>query len=82
MCLLLQVPLDGTIVWGVANISLQHITGESQPVKMVQGGQVPAGSLSTDGLLVLEVQASAMDSTPARIARMAADAQVGCCWRW
>ena len=35
-----------------------------------------------DDVLVLEVQASAMDSTPARIARMAADAQVGCCWRW
>jgi hypothetical protein len=36
-----------------------------------------AGSLSMDGLLVLRVTASSEDSTPARMARMAAQAQVG-----
>ena len=30
-----------------------------------------------DGLLVLKVKASSEDSTPARMARMAAEAQVG-----
>jgi hypothetical protein len=61
----------------VANVSLQHITGESQPVRLAPGGEVPAGSLSTDGLLVVRVAATSQDSTPARIVRMAADAQVG-----
>ncbi len=70
------MPLDGSIAWGVSNVSLQHITGESQPVRMAPGGEVPAGSLSTDGLLVVRVGATAQDSTPARIVRMAADAQV------
>jgi hypothetical protein len=35
-----------------------------------------AGSLSTDGLLVVRVEATAANSTPSRIAQMAADAQV------
>jgi hypothetical protein len=34
-----------------------------------------AGSLSTDGLLVVRVTAAAADSTPARIAQLAAAAQ-------
>ncbi|KAF8062959.1 HMA1 [Scenedesmus sp. PABB004] len=70
-----QVPLDGTISWGTANLSLQHISGEEQPVRLGPGQEVPAGSLSTDGLLVVRVQATAADSTPARIAQMAAQAQ-------
>jgi cation transport ATPase len=36
----------------------------------------PSGSLSTDGLLVVRVEATAENSTPSRIAQMAADAQV------
>lgn len=71
-----QVPLDGVIVWGTANLSLQHITGEEQPVRLSPGQDLPAGSLSTDGLLVVRVEATAEDSTPARIARLAAEAQV------
>ncbi len=70
------MPLDGVVVWGAANVSLAHISGESQPVRMAPGSEVPAGSLATDGTLVLRVTASAEDSTPARIARMAAEAQV------
>lgn len=71
-----QVPLDGTVAWGTANVSLQHISGESQPVRLSSGDEIPAGSLSTDGLLVVKVVATSDDSTPARIARMAAEAQV------
>ena len=38
-----QVPLDGITVWGTSNVSLQHISGESAPVRMSVGSQVPAG---------------------------------------
>lgn len=72
------MPLDGKIVWGVAGLSLQHISGESRPLRMAPGAMVPAGSLNTDGVLVLEVAATTDDSTPARMARLAAEAQVGC----
>lgn len=76
-----QVPLDGVIEWGTANLSLAHISGESHPVRMTVGEAVPAGSLNSDGLLVVRVTATADDSTPARIARMTAEAQVGGWWR-
>jgi cation transport ATPase len=70
------VPLDGAVAWGAASVSMQHISGESKPVRASRRGQeVPAGSLATDGLLVLCVTATSEDSTPARMARMAADAQ-------
>jgi cation transport ATPase len=48
-----QVPLDGVVVWGTANVSLQHISGESAPVRMAVGAEVPAGSVSMDGVLVV-----------------------------
>ncbi len=70
------VPLDGAIVWGAANVSLQHISGESAPLRLGPGAAVPAGSVSTDGMLVVRAEATSADSTPARIARMTAEAQV------
>lgn len=48
-----QVPLDGVVAWGVANVSLQHITGESAPVRFAPGDALPAGSLNTDGVLAV-----------------------------
>jgi hypothetical protein len=38
-----QVPLDGAVVWGASNVSMQHISGESLPVKVEPGAEVPAG---------------------------------------
>ena len=73
------MPLDGIVVWGAAAVSMQHISGESAPVSVAPGSSVPAGSLSTDGLLVLRVSARREDSMPARIARMAMQAQVCVC---
>lgn len=40
--------------------------------------QVAAGSLNRDGVLVLRALRPAEESTPARIARLTLDAQVGC----
>ena len=73
---LLQVPLDGVVVWGAAGVSMSHISGESRPMRMAEGDEVPAGSLNTDGLMVIRVTATADESTPARIARLTAAAQV------
>ena len=73
---LTQVPLDGDILYGEALLSMQHITGENLPLRRGPGAQVPAGSQSHDGVLVLRVTQRAEDSTPARISRLARDAQV------
>lgn len=43
-----QVPLDGTITWGTANLSLQHISGEARPVKLGPGQEVPAGAAGSN----------------------------------
>ena len=45
-------------------------------MRMAEGDEVPAGSLNTDGLMVIRVMATADESTPARIARLTATAQV------
>ena len=70
-----QIPVDGVVVFGTASLVMAHITGESHPVPVSPNDQVTAGSINTDGLLVVRVTAKVDDSTPARIARMAADAQ-------
>jgi len=70
-----QVPLDGKIVHGQALVSAEHITGESIPVLKRPGSEVPAGSLCHDGALCVRVTQVSEDSTPARIARLARNAQ-------
>jgi Zn2+/Cd2+-exporting ATPase len=40
----MQVPLDGTIVYGEAQVSMQHITGEAMPSRQAKGSNVPAGA--------------------------------------
>ena len=74
---MVQVPLDGDILYGEALLSMQHITGENLPIRRGPGAQIPAGSQCHDGVLVLRVTQRAEDSTPARISRLARDAQVG-----
>lgn len=70
------VPLDGVIVGtGRALITSEHITGESIPVLRKPGDEVAAGSLNRDGLLVIKAVRPAEDSTPARIAELALQAQ-------
>ena len=47
-----QVPLDGQVVHGTAQVSWSHISGEALPVRLSEGMEVPAGSLNLDGLLL------------------------------
>jgi hypothetical protein len=72
----LQIPLDGSIAHGRALVSSEHITGESLPVVRRVGEEVPAGAVNHDGLLVVRAMRVAEESTPARIAQLALDAQV------
>jgi heavy metal translocating P-type ATPase len=70
-----QVPLDGEIVHGRALVSAEHITGEAVPALRRPGDALPAGALCRDGVLAVRATRLAADSTPARIARLARDAQ-------
>eukprot|EP00210_Caulerpa_lentillifera_P003509 g3348.t1 len=70
-----QIPLDGEVIFGTASIIVEHISGESLPIKVNVGSKVPAGSCNIDGLLVLKTLTKLEDSTPWRIAQLAIDAQ-------
>ena len=58
-------------------VSSEHITGEALPRQCRRGDAVPAGALNHDGVLVVKAQRPSADSTPARIARLTEEAQVG-----
>ena len=74
-----QVALDGEVVWGEALVSSEHVTGEAAPARARPGARLPAGARNHDGVLVLAATAAASESTPARIARLAATAQARRC---
>lgn len=70
-----RVPADGVILSGSSELDDSPVTGESVPVFKSKGGQVYAGSISTDGTLQIRVEKSASDNTIARILHMVEEAE-------
>ncbi|MFC4541895.1 heavy metal translocating P-type ATPase [Halosolutus amylolyticus] len=62
-----RVPVDGTVVEGVADVDESVLTGESLPVTKAPGDEVVGGSVVADDALVVEVGPEA-ESTVDRIA--------------
>ena len=73
----MQVPADGIVTGGVAEVDESLVTGESMPVSRGKGDPVIAGSLNIDGLLTIEARATGADSTLARMIRLVENAQAG-----
>lgn len=69
------VPLDGRVVEGNSSINLVHLTGESLPLRCLQGDSVAAGARNLEGALTLEVTQTSSDSTLARIIQLITQAQ-------
>ena len=69
-----RVPSDGLIEEGQAALDESPVTGESVPVARSTGGPVVAGSISTDGVLLVRVTRTATDNTIARIIRLVEEA--------
>ncbi|CRX39055.1 heavy metal translocating P-type ATPase [Estrella lausannensis] len=69
------VPLDGRVVKGFSSANLSHITGESIPVPIKPGDEIPAGAQNDEGSLVVEVTKTEMDSTVSRIIKLVTEAQ-------
>ena len=70
-----NVPADGRVVDGRADMDESMVTGESRPVARTVGDQVVAGTVATDSGLRVEVTAIGDDTTLAGIQRLVADAQ-------
>src|SRR5699024_9771431 len=63
----MKVPVDGTVVQGIASIEEAMITGESIPVQKNEGDQVFAGTVSHDGAITILAEGIGADTTLARI---------------
>jgi Cd2+/Zn2+-exporting ATPase len=70
-----RTPADGTILTGESAIDEAPVTGESTPVRKKAGEGVFAGTVNGEGLLRVQVTASAQDNTIARVVKLVEEAQ-------
>jgi heavy metal translocating P-type ATPase len=70
-----RVPADGTVREGEASLDMASLTGESVPVDVAVGARVMAGSIDTDGRLVVEVQSVGQDTTLGKIIALMREAE-------
>lgn len=70
-----KIPSDGIVRKGISAVDQAAITGEPLPVDKTVGDRVFAGTINTHGLLEVEVEKAAGDTTLARIIRLVAQAQ-------
>ncbi|MDO5563385.1 MAG: heavy metal translocating P-type ATPase, partial [Synergistaceae bacterium] len=68
------IPIDGVVTGGAAQVDCSAITGESVPVVASQGSEVHGGTLSLDGMLLVEAAGPFEDSTIARMLEMVQNA--------
>jgi Cu+-exporting ATPase len=69
------VPVDGEVLEGAAAVDESMLTGESVPVEKQAGDTVSAGTLNTDGMLLIQAQRIGGDTTLAQIMRAVERAQ-------
>ena len=65
-----KIPLDGRVISGLSGVNQAPITGESVPVEKEADDEVFAGTINGDGLLEIETNKAADDTTLARIIKM------------
>ena len=69
------VPVDGTLVAGVAMLDESALTGEALPVEHVRGDMLRSGTLNAGGPFDLRATTNAADSTYAGIVRLVSEAE-------
>ncbi len=70
-----RVPADGVVRRGSSSMDMASLTGESVPVEVAEGGQVIAGAMNIDGLLVVQLTRVGAESTLGRIIALMRDAE-------
>lgn len=63
------IPVDGTVFSGDAYVDQSAVTGESLPIPLAPGGIALAGSIVTDGRLVIRADRVGQGTTTGRITR-------------
>ena len=64
------IPIDGVVLDGASHVNTSAITGESVPVSIKKGSSVHGGTLSLDGMLIVEAIGPFEDSTISRMLEM------------
>ncbi len=70
-----RVPADGVVLEGAASLDMASLTGESVPVDAGEGDRVMAGSIDTDGRLLVRVQSVGSETTLGKIITLMRDAE-------
>lgn len=70
-----KIPVDCAVIEGSSEIDEAMLTGESMPVRKVEGAEVFTGTLNLNGRLVLEVRRTGNETVLAQITRAVEDAQ-------
>ena len=70
-----RLAADGTVVAGSGAIDMSMLTGEAVPLDVTVGDQVSGGTLNTTGVLTVSATRVGAEATPAKLARLVADAQ-------
>lgn len=67
------VPVDGTVVEGMAMVDQHTLTGESAPVEKVEGDQVLASTTLIAGKVKVAITSAGEETTSAKLARILND---------
>ena len=70
-----KVPVDGIVLEGHSAVDESMLSGESAPVSKSIGAQVSAGTVNTDGALLVEVRSTMQNTALAKIIRLVEEAQ-------
>jgi Cu2+-exporting ATPase len=70
-----KVPVDGIVLEGHSAVDESMLSGESAPVSKSAGAKVSAGTVNTDGALLVEVSSTLQNTTLAKIIRLVEEAQ-------
>ncbi len=70
-----KVPVDGVVLEGHSSVDESMLSGESAPVSKSAGAQVFAGTVNSDGALLVKVCAQLQDTTLSKIIRLVEEAQ-------
>ena len=65
-----RVPADCVVIKGASSLDVSHITGESKPIQVKEGGQVSNGSLNLNSTLRLKVEKVGSDSSLAKLVNL------------